>query len=543
METIIGWFKTNLGERFSASPYNVIMMAILTIVILALLASLAFKRWKSQRANQFLTIVIAALLLLIVSAEPTFRWQLVVALLPAIMVAYQAFFLWLYHPKSKKKSSDSMNGQATDYGPTSDDVERAQRAVDSHFGLRTLSIRYGFPAILLGLTGIVVLNVLVSPTLFLPSLTAEAVTGIKFGAVGSYIYVLIELGRRTFRHDVTGASAMWCLVTLILGPVLAATVAILWHMKQPDDQGWWAGGVVLFFAGFAPRRVIAAIEQAAIQLLKVGGQTAVVENRQIPLGKIRGIGPQVEERLSEEGILDVNSLATAEPLRLIRNTSFDMKQILGWIDEAILLVTLPKGWEALEDHGITGAIDLAWYNNQLDTVAQPFTDAGLPQEIKDIANAAKISPASNLASTIVRLYEDRQVQYIWALYNSFSEFAGGDDEGQSVSAPRWTKCFIPEIKDGFDRLLIEEIIKQELPLTIVTEPGDAAYEITCSSTTAEDKSKAYNVRLIEPKSGSVIWAGDASEKSIWPAFVGRSGPRGAAARIVSKMKNALAGKG
>src|SRR5207245_6934653 len=102
-----------------------------------------------------------------------------------------------------------------------------------------------------------------------PATAGKVLLGLRLGALGAYVYVRLELGRRTFRHDITGASAMWCLVTLVLGPVLAASVAVLWRMDPPQDASWWAGGVVLFFAGYAPRRVIAAIEQAAIQLLKI----------------------------------------------------------------------------------------------------------------------------------------------------------------------------------------------------------------------------------------------------------------------------------
>src|SRR5262249_18427712 len=157
-----------------------------------------------------------------------------------------------------------------------EDYARAYKAIDSQFGLKTLFIRYGFPAALLAIIGIVVLNVLLKPGIFFSLVTylppvvridtknaSRILLGLRLGAVGAYVCVRRALGRRTFRHDVTGGSAMWCLVTLVLGPVLAGAVALLWHMDapSPDAPSWWAGGVVLFFAGYAPRRVIAAIEQ------------------------------------------------------------------------------------------------------------------------------------------------------------------------------------------------------------------------------------------------------------------------------------------
>jgi hypothetical protein len=306
--------------------------------------------------------------------------------------------------------------------------------MSSHFSLRTLFTRYGLPAVLLGITGIVLSDILIEPEKFFspynhignPEDIRLILRGLRLGAIGAYVYVLLELGRRTFRHDITGAVAMWCWVTLVLGPVLAAAVAFLWRVNDAaGSTGWWGIGIVLFFTGFAPRRVIAAVEQAAAQLLKLG-PAAVVESRQIPLSKIRGISPQIEERLGEEGVFDVHTLASVEPVRLVRNTSFDMRQILSWIDEAILIVTLPRGWEALEEVGITGAIDLAWYYDKFVVLETGEVRTPITGEIEYMSTKAKLDTPQNLVSTIQRLSEDAQVQYIWTLYNNFTEFSGGD---------------------------------------------------------------------------------------------------------------------
>ena len=215
-----------------------------------------------------------------------------------------------------------------------------------------------------------------------------------------------------------------------------AQYLVLPELRFVDNQRSEGGGVVLFFAGFAPRRVIAALEQAALQLLKVGGANGVVESRLIPLGRVRGITAEIEERLSEEGVLDVNSLSTAEPVRLVRNTSFDMKQILNWIDEAILIVTLPKSWEAFEEEGISGAIDLCWYYSRtFDDSGNTLEGDKIPPEIKFLADKGKVSEPS-LMSTIQRLYEDAQVQYSWALYYYFTEYSGKDDADDRRNKPK-----------------------------------------------------------------------------------------------------------
>ena len=430
-----------LKELFQASISNPNyrgLAAILFIVIGILAALLVFPRFKQQRANLVLGITILALLLMVMAAALPNRWQWIIGLLPTLMVGYQLFFLWLYHPKDKGDGGAAARlGQTPQV--TEQSYKRAQHTIDNHFSLRTLFTRYGLPAVLLGITGIVISDIMIDPEKFFSGMTAVTdpalkpilLRGIRLGALGAYIYVLLELGRRTFRHDVTGAVAMWCWVTMVLGPVLAGTVAFLWRVQgAADSNGWWSSGVVLFFTGFAPRRVIAAVEQAAAQLLKVG-TTTVVQTRLVPLSQIRGISPQIEERLGEEGIVDVNSLAAAEPVRLVRNTSFDMRQILIWIDEAILIITLPRSWEALEEEGITGAIDLAWY---YDRVIDPLTRlprVPLPDEIVRLAAKAKLEDPLSLVSTIQRLSEDTQVQYIWTLYNNFTEFSGG--EGPATS--------------------------------------------------------------------------------------------------------------
>jgi len=425
----------------------IVVFLIMALIACAVLLVMPGGKLQRQRPNIVLSMVIISLLVLLMAVSVPHRWEWVVGLLPTMLVGYQLFYLWLYHPKET-------GNQATLVIPPGQTAEaaqqykvQAQNAIDNNFNLRTLFTRYGLPAVLLGITGIVITDIMIEPQNYfsaqLWSDNWKAATmmmrGIRLGAVGAFVYVLLQLGRRTFRHDVTGAVAMWCWVTLVLGPVLAGAVAFLWRADADQGAGWWGTGVVLFFTGFAPRRVIAAIEQAAAELLKIG-PTSVVQPRLIPLTQIRGIGTEIEERLSEEGIIDVNLLATADPVRLMRNTPFDMRQIINWIDEAILIVTLPRSWQALEEEGITGAIDLAWY---YDKVIDLHTGLPLPATpgMNALAEKAKLTYDSFVAA-IERLNQDRQVQIIWTLYNYFTEFSGGLDEYSRTSNRDQEQAFV-----------------------------------------------------------------------------------------------------
>src|SRR5262245_43703624 len=250
-------FVKRMLQSLAPDPAYQVLLVALSVVIVLLLILVFVPRLKSSRANLVLMMVIAALLLMISIVDYNHRWQWIVGLLPTLLVAYQAFFLWLYHPK---KVENEFEGDRT-LTDQEHYRKRAQDTITSHYGLKTLFVRYGLPAVLLGLIGIILVDILIESDKYFSLMAAiddQIITrnnvsmilrGLRLGAVGAYVYVLLELGRRTFRHDVTGASAMWCFVTLVLGPVLAATVAVLWRMGAPPPDGWWGGGVVLFFAG------------------------------------------------------------------------------------------------------------------------------------------------------------------------------------------------------------------------------------------------------------------------------------------------------
>jgi hypothetical protein len=140
---------------------------------------------------------------------------------------------------------------------------------------------------------------------------------------------------------------------------------------------------------------------------------------------VRGVGPDVEARLEEEGIHDVSALAYASPHQLIRATTYAPKQIADWIDEALLISTVPAHWEALERVGVTGVMDLAWYQNKID-------------DVKTLADEIKM-PESLLKDVVTRLSQDAQVLDLYRLYWDRSDKAhplnkpGGDAAGQPAT--------------------------------------------------------------------------------------------------------------
>jgi hypothetical protein len=375
--------------------------------------------------------VLFFLLIALLGLDRHMRWAGAAAAVPALLVLLQYVYLWAHKPSEVDDNDTLLQGQqiaaragVPNGNPMASARDQAQKTIASTYGARTLFIRYGFPAIVLMMMGLILAFMLVdSEHFFQPAFPIgfkpypDILSGARHGAVGAYVWITMELGRRSFRRDVTGGIALWSIVTLALGPILAAVVALLFKPKTDPGNSWQAG-IVLFYAGYSPRTVLAVISSAASQFLRVGPAPSI-EMRTTPLTRIRGITPAIEERLAEEGILNAETLATVEPIRLLRDTSFDLRSILWWVDEALLMMYVPNRWQLLEEQGITGATDLAAlaWSAAPRSLSNETTNENL-DPLQELAEVVSMKPET-FRSLIDRVSQDRQVAYIWWLYDVY----------------------------------------------------------------------------------------------------------------------------
>jgi hypothetical protein len=235
----------------------------------------------------------------------------------------------------------------------------------------------------------------------------------RAGFAGAYIFVLLYLGARTFRADVTPGAATWSAVTLAVGPVLAAAIVPLWEprLAAPSTENWNTA-LIYFLAGLSPKLVLTYIEDSARRLWRM--EPGEGRPNVAPLTSIPGVTQDIADRLGEVGITDANQLAMAHPIRLIRNTPFDARQIADWIDVALLVRYVPDAGvrAALNSGGITGAIDLAEY--------QLLATPGVPADVAVLVAMLKTNgfDDARLRDLVRRIYYDAQVQFVWALYQS-----------------------------------------------------------------------------------------------------------------------------
>ena len=135
------------------------------MVLAVLRFLLLIPKFKPQRANLVLGITLIALFLLVLAAAIPNRWEWVVGLVPTLMVGYQLFYLWLYHPKETDGQRALLTPMGQTWQSSQQSYKRAQDTIHSHFSLKTLFTRSGLAAVLLGITGIVIADIMVSQSL------------------------------------------------------------------------------------------------------------------------------------------------------------------------------------------------------------------------------------------------------------------------------------------------------------------------------------------------------------------------------------------
>ncbi|MCE9596115.1 MAG: helix-hairpin-helix domain-containing protein [Planctomycetes bacterium] len=383
-------------------------------------------------------------------------WCWLAALFPALIIVQHALYVFMVRASqlldrasrlspftsfagSQESSSAQTNDEPVQRAPLSSGDALAEQyrpalisSVDREFDGIVLLLRYGLPALLILLVTLAWLLLLQQTKT--PLLGDDMKYAAWIGLAGAYSYTLLQLGKRAFQRDITSGVALWCAITLVLGPMLAIlltrlgleSVAAATPAAAGDDAGKTVAaaknssavdGLLLavhFVAGFSPRYIIETIfENVRKRTGYMSSANAVA--RGVPLTDVRGIMPEIAERLGEEGIADVAGLSLADPVRLLRNTSFDRRQVVGWIDEAILIVTLPEHWQALEKFGITGAIDLAWCSCQKND--EPTTPFPCANPLERLAKGVNLEPCT-LRDVSTRLFQDAQVGMVWALYQA-----------------------------------------------------------------------------------------------------------------------------
>ena len=164
-----------------------------------------------------------------------------------------------------------------------------------------------------------------------PLLPAEA---LQYGFVGAYSFILQDLIRRYFREDLKAGAYISAVVRIVFVAVVVSAVHLVWPTARPEQEAVFA-----FLLGFFPQMGLQMLQAALTKPLR---RLLPPIASDYPLSELDGLNLWYEARLLEEGIEDVQNLATANLVDVLLQTRLPVARLVDWIDQACLSLHLPR---------------------------------------------------------------------------------------------------------------------------------------------------------------------------------------------------------
>lgn len=170
------------------------------------------------------------------------------------------------------------------------------------------------------------------------------IPALGYGFLGAYIYSLQLIYRRYTTLDLQPSVYFLCTVTLIAGFAFNYTASTIFAGFASTNSGppgieVRVFPIVAFALGYFPRLAIRWFNQIANSALG----TNQTQTASLPLSVIDGISQFHETRLRDEGIDNVQNLASVKIDELLLRTRFNAQQVLEWVDQAILHSYVDQG--------------------------------------------------------------------------------------------------------------------------------------------------------------------------------------------------------
>jgi hypothetical protein len=179
---------------------------------------------------------------------------------------------------------------------------------------------------------------------------------IRFGFLGAYFFSVQMLVRRYFQNDLKAGAYLNVIMRVVVVALLAWTVDLTFASTDLNTQ------VVAFVIGVFPDVGWKAL-QASIKLPLRGILPSL--RQQYPLSDLDGLNVWYEARLLEEGIEDMQNLATCNLVDVMLNTRIPVDRLIDWVDQSLLYLHLDTAEDKsesprarLRQFGIRTATDL-----------------------------------------------------------------------------------------------------------------------------------------------------------------------------------------
>jgi hypothetical protein len=337
--------------------------------------------------------------------------SILLAVIPLMMAA---FFLLVTFPRKLLVVQQDLRklkvgGEAQIANSVSGPEPDIKELMDKYFSAFTLSL----PALLLSIlyiTGFVLCDSFIDlhynhagTLLLFPNEFVLACRPVLYAFVGVYLFNLGNMVRRVYLADLN-EQVFWGSLNRVLLTLGLALVVIKAQLPVGGEPALY------FSIGFLSNIFLQWIIDSSLKVLNIGKP----KQADLPLQMVRGINIWKEYRLEEEGIENVQNLATADVVDLVVRTHYNFRTLIDWIDQSILLSRLTDDQvQKFSAQAVAlSAIDMA--------AASPDANDGDKTIANAIAQALGVN-ADLMTQTMNNLYEDRFVRDLWDLWQSGTE--------------------------------------------------------------------------------------------------------------------------
>jgi hypothetical protein len=204
---------------------------------------------------------------------------------------------------------------------------------------------------------------------------------LKFAFLGAYAFIVQSLIRRFFQSDLRPSAYAGAVLRVIVVLVTMVALHQLLGAVAPTTEA-----AIAFMVGFFPVIAFQALQRAAAATLRVFVPQLTPD---YPLNQLDGLNVWYEARLVEEGIEDMQNLATANLVDVILHTRVPVGRLVDWVDQAQLYLHLDRAERGYRERRLVRAAPLPGDNDNGKAPAdQP------PPEGDDQAQTAP-KPADN----------------------------------------------------------------------------------------------------------------------------------------------------
>jgi hypothetical protein len=165
---------------------------------------------------------------------------------------------------------------------------------------------------------------------------------LKFAFLGCYSFIAQMLMRRYYQNDLKASAYASCVIRLFVVAILIVVVHQIPGLRHnPGSEA-----IVAFLVGFFPLIGMQALQRVAAAALRVAVPSL---NPAYPLSQIDGLNVWYEARLVEEGVEDMQNLATANLVDVILHTHVPVGRLVDWVDQAHLYQHLDRAESGMRE--------------------------------------------------------------------------------------------------------------------------------------------------------------------------------------------------